>query len=68
MRLAFSRDKARFAVAVFEGLDRHVHEVTDLDFELAAVVHEFFFGDVALGLQAGIDDDEVVVDTDDSGG
>lgn len=66
--LGFLARQARFAVAVFQGLDRHVHEVADLDFELAAVVHEFFFGDVALGLQAGIDDHEVVVDADDLGG
>ena len=50
------------AVAVFERFDRDGDEVADLDFEFALVVLEFFDGDESFGLEAGVDDHEVVVD------
>ncbi len=56
------------AVAVLERLDRHRHEVAGLDVEFPGVVLEFLEGDVGLGLEAGVDDDEVVVDADHLGG
>ena len=43
-------------------------EIAGLDFDLALVVLEFFDRDVGFGLQAGVDDHEVVVDADDFGG
>ena len=67
-RLALSRDRLRLAVAVFERLDGDGDEIAGLDFDFAAVVLEFLDRDEALGLEAGIDDDEVVVDADDFGG
>ena len=56
------------AIAVFERLDRHRDEVTRLDVEFAGVVLEFLERDVGLGFEAGVDDDEVVVDADHLGG
>jgi len=56
------------AVAVFERLDRHRHEVAGLHVELAAIVVELLDRDEALGLQSGVDDDEVVVDAHHLGG
>ena len=49
-------------------LDRNLNVVTDLGGQLTAVGTELFDGDVALGLQAGIDDHEVLVDAHDFGG
>jgi len=57
--------QAGLAEAVLELLDGNLDEIADLDFEDALVVEEFFKIDVALGLQAGIDDDEVLVDAHD---
>jgi hypothetical protein len=56
------------AVAVLQRLDRHADEVAGLDRDLAGVVAEFFQRNGALGLQAGVDDDEVLVDAHDFGG
>ena len=58
----------RLAVAVFERFDRDLDEVAGLGLDLAAIVAEFFERDVAFGLEAGIDDDVVVVDPDHFGG
>ncbi len=43
-------------------------EVTDVDFELTAVVAELIDGNVALGLQASVDDNEVLIDAHDFSG
>ena len=51
------------AMAVFERFDRDGHEVAGLGLDLAAVVAEFVDGNEALGLEAGIDDDEIVGST-----
>ena len=63
-----SRRQQGVAVAVFDGVDGHGDKVADLDFEFALVVLEFFEGDISLGLESGVDDDVVVVDTHDFGG
>ena len=60
--------QAGLAVAVLERLDGDGDEVAGLDLDLAGVVLEFLDRDEALGLEAGVDDDEVVVDADDFGG
>src|SRR5713226_6098618 len=52
----------RFAVAVFEALNRHGDEVAGLDLNLALVVLELFDGNKAFRFQSGVDDDDVVVD------
>ena len=56
------------AVAVFDGVDGDRDEVADLDFELALVVLEFVDRNVGLGLEAGVDHHEVVVDAHHLGG
>ena len=56
------------AVAVFDGVDGHGHEVADLDFEFALVVLEFFDRHIGFGLEAGVDDHEAVLDAHDFGG
>ena len=56
------------AVAVFERFDGDGDEIAGLDFDLALVVLEFLDGNEALGLESGVDDDDVVVDADDFGG
>ena len=56
------------AVAVFDGIDGHRHEVSNLDFEFALVVFEFFDWHVRFGLEACVDDDEAVFDTNDFSG
>ena len=56
------------AVAVLDGVDRDRDEVAGLDFELALVVLEFVDRNVGFGLEAGVDDHEVVFDADDFGG
>jgi hypothetical protein len=56
------------AVAVFDRVDGHRHEIADLDFELALVVLEFFNGHVGFGLEACVHHHEVVVDTHHFGG
>ena len=60
--------QARLAVAVFEALDGDGDEIAGLDFDFALVVLEFFDRDEAFGLQAGVDDDDVVIDARHFGG
>jgi len=64
---ALARQLGR-AEAVFDRLDGDRNEITDLGFDLALVVLEFFEGNQALGLEAGVHRHEVVVDADDLGG
>jgi len=56
------------AVAVFDGADGHRHEGAGFDLDFALVVLEFLDRDVGLGLEAGIHDDEAVLDAHDFGG
>ena len=63
-----SRDRRVSPIAVFERFDRDGDEIAGLDFDFALVVLEFFDGNEAFRLEAGVDDDEVVVDADDFGG
>jgi len=56
------------AVAVFQRVDSHGHEVAFSNFELALVVQEFFQRDQRFGLQTCVHNDEVVVDTNHFGG
>lgn len=56
------------AVAVFDGVNRHRHEVAHLDFDLALVVAELVDGHIGLGLQAGVNHHEVVFDGHHLGG
>ena len=60
--------QARGAVAVLDRLDRDGDEVAFLDLDLAVVVLEFLDGNERLGLEAGVDDDDVVVDARHLGG
>ena len=60
--------QAGLAEAVFEGLDRHADEIADLDVKHARVAAELFERDVALGLEARIDRNKVMVDCHDFGG
>jgi hypothetical protein len=53
------------AVTVFDGADGHGDKVADLDFDFTLVILELVDGHVGLGLEAGVDDDEVVLDTHD---
>ena len=52
------------AVTVFDRVDGDRHEVADLDFDLAFVVLEFVDRHIGFGLEAGVDDDEAVLDAD----
>jgi hypothetical protein len=52
------------AVAVLEALDRDGDEIAGLDLDLALVVLEFLDRDEAFGLEARVDDDDVVVDAE----
>ena len=52
------------AVAGLDRLERHVDGVADLDLELALGVLELLLGDLRLGLEAGVDDDEAVLNLD----
>ena len=56
------------AVAVLDRLDRDGDEVAFLDFDLAVVVLEFLDRDERLGLESGVDDDDVEVDARHFGG
>ena len=67
-RLALSRDSLRLAVAVLERFDGDGDEIAGLDFDFALVVLEFLDRDERLGLEAGVDDDDVEVDAHDFGG
>ena len=60
--------QARLAEAVFDGVERDLDVVAGLDFELARVVLELLERDDGFGLQAGVDDDDVVGDVDDEPG
>jgi hypothetical protein len=57
--------QAGLAIAVLEHLDGDADVVAGLDLDFAAVVAEFIDGDEALGLEAGVDHHEVLVDADD---
>ena len=57
-----------FAETVFQCIDCDVNEVTDADFEFTAIIVELIDGNVALGLQAGVDDNEVLIDAHDFSG
>ena len=56
------------AVAVFDGFDGHGNEVARLNGHFTAIVLEFFDRHIGFALEAGVDDDEVVVDANDFGG
>ena len=56
------------AVAVFQGLDGDGDEVAGLHFDFALVVLELVDVDERLGLEAGVDDDDVEVDAHNFGG
>lgn len=56
------------AVAVFDGFDGDGNEVARLDGHFTAVILEFFDGHVGFALEAGVDDDEVVIHADHFGG
>ncbi len=53
------------AKAVFERFDCDGNEIAYIDFEFAIVVLEFFDGNKGFGFQAGVDDHEIVVETND---
>ena len=53
-RFALSRDRMRVAKTVFQRVDGDGNEVAGLDFDLAAVVQEFFEGDVASDLRPAL--------------
>ena len=59
--------EAGFAAAIFKRFDGDRHEISCGDFELATVIVEFFNRNEALGLQSGIHDHEVVVNSNDLG-
>jgi hypothetical protein len=60
--------QAGLAETVLQCLDGHRHEVADLRFHFTAIVAELFDGDEALGLQARIHHDVVLIDANDFGG
>src|SRR4029079_12472126 len=57
--LGFLARQDGLAEAVFQVFQRDLDGVADLDVDLAGVVVELFDRDDALGLQAGVDDDDV---------
>ena len=56
------------AETVFDRLDGDRNEIADIGFDFAQIVLEFFDGNQALGLEAGIHRHEVVVDADNFSG
>jgi hypothetical protein len=60
--------QAGLAVAVFELLDGDLNVIADFGGQFAAIGAEFLDGNVALGLEAGVDDHEILVDPHDFGG
>jgi hypothetical protein len=60
--------QARLAGAVFHRVQRDFHRVAGLDLDLAAFVLELLEGNDGLGLEAYVDDDDVVGDVDDQSG
>ena len=44
-------------------LDGDLNEIANLDFDFALIVQEFFTFDIAFGLQSGVNDHEILVDT-----
>ena len=56
------------AETVFNGFDGDLHEIAHNHFQPAPVILEFFCGNQAFGLEAGVDGNEVVVDGNDLGG
>ena len=66
--LGFVAGQHGFAEAVFDRVDGHGHEVTDLHFEFAQVVLEFGQRHVGFRLQTGVDHHVVVFDANDLGG
>ena len=63
----FAREQG-LAEAIFDGVERDLDFVADCDFELALFVAELLDRHDAFGLQAGVDDDDVVADFDDDAG
>src|SRR3954470_6288807 len=59
--------QTRFTIAVLERLNGNCDVVSNVDFDLATVVSEFVRRDKTLGLQTGINNDEVLVYSDDFG-
>ena len=60
--------QARLAGAVFDGVERDFDLIAGLDLDLAAFVLELLEGNDGLGLEADVDDDDVVGDVDDEPG
>ena len=58
----------RFAVAIFETFDGNRHKVARLDLDFALVVLEFFDRNKTFALEAGVDDNDVVIDACHFGG
>ncbi len=63
--LGFLARQHGLAEAVFERIQRHLDLVTDANVDLAFLVTELLDRDDAFGLQAGVDDDDVIADFDD---
>src|SRR5699024_9557022 len=55
----------RIAVAVFKRINGYRYEIAFFDLEFALVVQEFVEGDQRFRLQASVNDDKVMIDTDD---
>ena len=60
--------QAGFAVTVFEGFDRNTDKIAGFDFNLTAIIVEFFRSNIAFGFEAGVDHNKIVINTNDFGG
>jgi len=63
--LGFFAREARFAGAVFDGVESDFDFVADLDFDFTTLVLELFDGDDGFGLEADVDDHHVRRNVDD---